>query len=391
MEDFNKELADYAKSATVFKPLSGAMASRFQSAVIIENGPKAVEGLHTPDVFTPAQEEENRQRVEEKKELDPKMAAVRLGMYGPLTREITPWQPARLLCKRFGVKEPEMEPDAADKSAPTAGSASESAAARQGSSDAEPRLAITDGSAEGECSGERRSGPHRRNLANVGLGDDDEQGRDTLTYQRPAMDVFKAIFASDDEDSDDEEDAKPEVKESTPGPVSAPTIPKVEGSIPGHPQSASPAPASYTPDAPSLAPESEIVDLATFKPMFVPRSERESRTDKAKDKDRDKKSKKKKHAKTLVSFDTEEEGLQVKPVASKREKHKDKDGEHKRKKRKEKKDEDDDDSMWIEKPTPEVVQHLDLKTGSVTPAEAPSDDSTPAGPPRGRKRAIDFM
>lgn len=390
MEDFNKELADYAKSATVFKPLSGAMASRFQSAVIIENGPKAVEGLHTPDVFTPAQEEENRQRVEEKKELEPKMAAVRLGMYGPLTREITPWQPARLLCKRFGVKEPEVEPDAADKSAPSAGSAGEAAAAA-GSSDAETRLAITDGSAEGEGSSQQRSGHHRRNLANVGLGDDEEQGRDTLTYQRPAMDVFKAIFASDDEDSEDEEDIKPEVKEPTPGPMSAPSISKVEGSIPGHLQSASPAPASYAPSAPSSAPESEIVDLATFKPMFVPRSERESRTDKAKDKDRDKKSKKKKHAKTLVSFDDEEEGLQVKPVAPKREKHKDKDGEHKRKKRKEKKDEDDDDSMWVEKPAPEVVQHLDIKTGSVTPAEAPSDDSTPAGPPRGRKRAIDFM
>jgi G patch domain-containing protein 1 len=27
-------------------------------------------------------------------------------MYGALTREIVPWQPSRLLCKRFGVKDP---------------------------------------------------------------------------------------------------------------------------------------------------------------------------------------------------------------------------------------------------------------------------------------------
>ena len=32
----------------MFKPLSGAMAGRFRSAVIIESGPKIVEGLHTP-------------------------------------------------------------------------------------------------------------------------------------------------------------------------------------------------------------------------------------------------------------------------------------------------------------------------------------------------------
>ena len=52
------------------------------------------------------------------------------------------------------------------------------------------------------AAGSRSRGP--RDLANVGLGEDETQGRDTLTYERPAMDVFKAIFASDDEDSDDD-------------------------------------------------------------------------------------------------------------------------------------------------------------------------------------------
>ena len=44
-----------------------------------------------------------------------------------------------------------------------------------------------------------------RDLENIGVGEDDTQGRDSLTYVRPSMDIFKAIFASDDEDSDDEE------------------------------------------------------------------------------------------------------------------------------------------------------------------------------------------
>ena len=44
-----------------------------------------------------------------------------------------------------------------------------------------------------------------RDLENIGLGEDDTQGRDSLTYGRPSVDIFKAIFTSDDEDSDDEE------------------------------------------------------------------------------------------------------------------------------------------------------------------------------------------
>jgi G patch domain-containing protein 1 len=57
----------------------------------------------------------------------------------------------------------------------------------------------------------QRNGPAR--LANIGLGEDENQGRDTLTYERPTMDVFKAIFASDDEDSDDDEAKKDENKD----------------------------------------------------------------------------------------------------------------------------------------------------------------------------------
>ena len=53
-------------------------------------------------------------------------------------------------------------------------------------------------------SGVAESGDVPRSLDNVGLGEDESQGRDTLTYVRPSMDIFKAIFANDDE-SDDEE------------------------------------------------------------------------------------------------------------------------------------------------------------------------------------------
>ena len=77
-------------------------------------------------------------------------------------------------------------------------------------------------------------------------------------------------------------------------------------------------------------------------------------------------------------------------------KHKDKDNERKKKKV-EKKADDDDDSMWVEKPAPEVVKSLPIAPLPTTDAATNVDVSErveggrEAGPPRGRKRAIDFM
>lgn len=381
-EEFNKELADYAKAATVFKPLSGAMASRFKSATILETGPKIIEGLHTPDLS--ALETEDQAAEEEEKEEDPRMAAVKLGMYGPLTREVTPWQPVGLLCKRFGVKDPEVKPNTAASA--TAGRGTGAPGAGDTGTMATP-LAITDGSATTSPADTfQADSKGRRNLANIGLGGDDEQGKDTLTYQRPAMDVFKAIFASDDEDSDaEDEDADVDQQAA-------------EASAPSslHPESAPPQPfvvgstqPSYEPNVHSSSVEEsdQKVDLATFKPTFVPRSDREARKDTEKGKGRDKKKKK---AAALVSFDDEDEGLRIN-VNSKKRKDKNKDGERKKKKRKERKDVGDDDSMWVEKPPPEVVHSmvLDDSTPSAPLPEASLEGV--AGPSRGRKRAVDFM
>ena len=95
----------------------------------------------------------------------------------------------------------------------------------------------------------------------------------------------------------------------------------------------------------------------------------------------------------LVSFDDEDDGLQLNLAKPKKEKRKDrekeKDGERKKKKRKETKAEkaDDDDSMWVEAPAPEIVQHFDGSN------EKPTDDvdGNASAMSRGRKRAVDFM
>ncbi|KAI0690482.1 hypothetical protein BC835DRAFT_1435011 [Cytidiella melzeri] len=375
--EFNKELADYAKAATVFKPLSGAMAGRFRSAVVVEMGPKVVEGLYTPDLSGRAQDDGERKEGEEKEENeDPRMGAVRLGMYGLLTREVGRWQPARLLCKRFGVKEPEMETESTEVAAGMEKDKhgegdvfSENAAAAP--------LAITSAAAEAEAVGESKPGV--RNLANVGLGEDERQGQDTLTYKRPAMDLFKAIFASDDEESEDEDVVVGAEAEGL-QPVQSPTRIHTEVT------------AVVVPSEDAKPRADDKVDLATFKPTFIPRSDR-----KDKDKDREKDKKKKKKPQTIVSFDDGDEeggglGLQLSVKAIKRkDREKVKDGERKKKKRKEAKNEEDDDSMWVEKPAPDAVRNIDL--AAVPPEPTTRDDALQgvAGPLRGRKRAVDFM
>lgn len=404
VEEFNKELEDYAKSATVFKPLSGAMAGRFRSAVVIESGLKVVEGLHQPVPAPEPSAAELEQAEREREDADPKMGAVRMGMYGPLTREVRPWQPARLLCKRFGVKDPEVDMTGeagaatADLAMPTAAAKEADAGSTAPESGVVSAGAITDGSEATSPSSGRRNGP--RDLANVGLGEDEDQGRDTLTYERPSMDIFKAIFASDDEGSDDEDD---EAQQGTNGAISTPSNGAVaKADVPSHLAVADTAPPTYQPEdkGSASAVVTERIDLASFKPTFVPRADRESRKEKTKDK-----KDKKKKSKALLTFDADEDGEDAnlgppvlsKPKAKRKDRDKEKDGEREKKKRKERKEAEDDDSMWVEAPPPEVVKSI--PTEAVAPASSrpvqdvdmrsPTQEETKST--RTRKRAVDFM
>lgn len=341
MDHFNKELEDYSKSAQIFKPVTGAMAGRFTSATVIDHGPKIIEGLHQPtEEEIAAKEEEERKKAEEN--LTPKQHAARMEMYGPMTRESKPWQPARLLCKRFGVKDPNPPPE--EDTRPPQPTEAPEAPAPDASFFPPP-----------SASGGGDSG--RKDPNNIGLGEDDSQGRDTLTYERPSMDVFKAIFASDDEDSDEEE-----VEEEEKGKGKAMDVdPPVEEVT--H--------VMTFPEGP--------VDANTFKPTFIPRDgkakEKDPGVEKEKAKSKEKK-KKKKDKKVLVSFAMEEEvgGDVAAPTAKK-----------KRKKDKGKKAEEDDDSMWVEK-APSAAVTLGGVAPTISDADAAVDTLS-----RGRKRAIDFM
>ena len=226
-EAYHKELSDYSKSAAIFKPVSGAMANRFTSAAVVETGPKAIEGLHQPThepepAPGPQQEEKEREKMVPRPNEEMQSAkanAARTGMYGMLTREIIPWQPSRLLCKRFGVKDPNPDittdtPMPGESSSNTGGN---SWKAEEALAEADLHTATGSTGTDLTSSVGRRA---ERDLENVGLGEDESQGRDTLTYVRPSMDIFKAIFASDDEDSDDqaEEDGGGQENAQAPAP-----------------------------------------------------------------------------------------------------------------------------------------------------------------------------
>jgi len=379
LEHFQLELEEYAQAATVFKPLSAAMAGRFTTAKAVEQGPAVIGGLHTPSHSSLLPETKGPETKIEEPE-NAKTHAVKHGMYGVLTRETSVWVPARLLCKRFGVKEPEILAQDEDR-APDPKSQNEWETEAD-FAEAELVAAGSGGASSSAVDTQSAGGgypPKRRDLNNIGLGEDEAQGADILTYQKPERSIFKAIFASDEEDSDDEDQGKGEGTDlqdtSAPGP--------------------SGTSAQHSKEDVQMDVDDGPVDLASFKPKFVPRAERAT-DDNPPLKKRKKDKEKRKGGKALVSFDVEEDG-EGSQMASR---SKDKDRE--RKKKRKAKDKDSrkdgdmkegrregagDDDMWVERAVPEVVQKMDI----VQSPELPKEKVEEAGRLSKRMRAEDFM
>ncbi|KAI6130192.1 hypothetical protein EV401DRAFT_618186 [Pisolithus croceorrhizus] len=366
-DSYAMEMNEYAKAAALFRPVTGAMAGRFTSAAVLDLGPKITEGLRKPTEEPSLLEHppEEPPKQEDLKEEDAKGHAARLGMYGPMTREIKSWQPARLLCKRFGVKDPnpDMQYDAGTSAPsfdPPSADDIASSAAPLGSTPA----------------GGQSNVDSKRDLANIGLGDDDGQGDDILTYERPAMDIFKAVFASDGENSDEEEDT--EVHET------------VDNSI--APQVLEPS-TSARAAAPAELPSGSLVtdiDMSSFRPTFMPRDPRVKTKTKEKEKEHsvtEKKNKKSKAAKggVLVSFELDEEGRESLSLSGLRHKS---DRDRDRPKKKKKREGEKEEATWVEKPPPDIVK--DLRSDPSLDSDA-MNSPYDVGPARGRKRAIDFM
>lgn len=349
-DEINAELEAFASSARIFKPLSFAMSNRFtsgSSSLAASDLKQAKPGLHIYDAEKAKAEMEKPKGVDEikmDKQLTPKEQAAMNGMYGKMTRETRQFYPVKLLCKRFGVADPHPEGKLSDSEAapgPSAPSVEglpipandaswESKFIYQAPTESSKPTSIPQSTQA--VTGERAP----TSIAEVGMAEDINQGRDTLTYTKPSIDIFKAIFASDDES--DEEDADDDEKQvEQPGKVAGPTQ------------------VYRDPFPPKKIEDEKPVDLTTFKPVFTLKKE-DNRAKDDKEKKKDKKSKKRK---IMLSFDIgegEEEDEPKQQVKDKKKRKRDEQDnerhgdEQRNVKHKNEKEENDFEGEWVEKP-----------------------------------------
>ncbi|PWN37868.1 DUF1604-domain-containing protein [Meira miltonrushii] len=236
IEEFERELREFSRSAAIFKPMNTMMASRFETALKSDqSSAKQMEpGLYTPANRLASSTEKAKTAVEDKESLIENMTSIqrnaKMGLFGPdTTRETKKWVPARLLCKRFNVPHPFPQEMANEDVASTGsenfdefGESKErrkedvtknvnarwEASKRQlqqlaanrnrenGSKEAASAAAHDDpGNSKeftpSEASGEKISD---FDLAKVGLGEMKDD-KDESSYVKPSIDLFKFIFA----------------------------------------------------------------------------------------------------------------------------------------------------------------------------------------------------
>ena len=104
-DEWAAELNEFAHAATIFKPMTGVMATRFTSS---KNTPPSSSPTSKGEGKDKAASENDPKTAPEakKKAADPAFEAAALSMFGPLTRSTAYFYPTRLLCKRFDVPVP---------------------------------------------------------------------------------------------------------------------------------------------------------------------------------------------------------------------------------------------------------------------------------------------
>ncbi|KAI8834772.1 hypothetical protein BJ741DRAFT_565312 [Chytriomyces cf. hyalinus JEL632] len=233
------ELLEFSKSAHMYKPLSSMMASRFTSSGT---------GLDAQADSAPIER-----------------------VYGAQTRKLLEFRPHKLLCKRFNIANPYPEVKAKP---------GEPAVAAKGFSEADMQKQVLNKDTMNELL-TMVVGPVGQGAGGVGVegGNDEEQAgglekeaafvEEKIEVERPAMDIFKAIFANSDSESSDESDddkstqkvAPVSVNRAAPLPVKAeqPVQAPILKNLPIAPPSRSPA--SKLPDVP-------------FRPVFSRKKDR---------------------------------------------------------------------------------------------------------------------
>ncbi|KAK4519814.1 uncharacterized protein ATC70_010056 [Mucor velutinosus] len=296
-----KELDEFAKAARIFRPISAMMSGRFTSASQTSKNIEVVNfegGLKTEEQYRKEKEQHIKEQPKpERKQLSQEAEAAAMKMFGSLTRTVKPFYPNRLVCKRFNVKDPHPNHDhTADKAAgrtqggnkdalskesmdsilnerlplqQTFTSVSEmTASLAQPDDDPMMKAVVPKPSQRKEDSTAPTTG-----IDTAKTKDADEDEGPPLDYERPSMDIFKAIF--DDSDSEEEEGQdgqtaeETETRENT-AVVSSTTALDQDDFI-GPPMPPRPA----TADIPlTTASTSSSPNVEPFRPMFKRASER---------------------------------------------------------------------------------------------------------------------
>ncbi|EWC46834.1 hypothetical protein DRE_03846 [Drechslerella stenobrocha 248] len=206
LEDWARELGEFAHAARIFKPVTGLMANRFTSSTSLASqlpttgGSKMLEGAAAAELETLI----SRPAV---KAEDPAVTAAKMGMYGAMTRSTIRFYPTRLLCKRFNVAPPVHVETVADDDGEGASRDVELVGRRE-----MDRLML-EANTNSEWK-ESRSGGKREERADEG---EDSMGVDeggqaekvdvhvnpALEAERAGAEVFKAIFGDDSEEEED--------------------------------------------------------------------------------------------------------------------------------------------------------------------------------------------
>lgn len=206
-DEWQRELHEFVHAATIFKPMTGVMASRFTSS---SSGPQTS--------ANPASEDNEDQILSTPPATfkDPAEEAAAMGMFGPMTRSSTYFYPSRLLCKRFNVPVPthvhsESEGTSASKRASDATSTAQTSSnlglgfgspfqssgfqTTESKKDLVTAEDITGLIAGAGLSQQIVNAPRLEPAQTI-----DPERNEALESARPGEEVFKAIFGSDSED-----------------------------------------------------------------------------------------------------------------------------------------------------------------------------------------------
>ncbi|GAA5858282.1 hypothetical protein JCM8547_004633 [Rhodosporidiobolus lusitaniae] len=470
VEELNRELNEYAQAARVFKPVGGMLGSRFQSSTTGSfDAPKIEPGLYQPPPKSASSSASNPLLAQygdasstpsaplkpPEPELTPAQQAARAGNFGPgTTRTTSVFRPAKLLCKRFGVRDPyESAPgedpmEAGGKWAEATstgwgtGNATEAGGGRtreavgenaleemrnsagfkrfQAAAEAEENVRddevakgvfVTPDFKPGGEGGAKKKRV-KPTLETVGLGDNEEQGMEIVEEKKAPADIFAAIFADsddDDDEEDEEEDEERVVEPSQPVVVGEAATVLAVDKIPPSAATAFPA----LPEEPAVS--LSLDTLPSYRPSFVSRtanttapSTSTSSTKKEKEKKSSSSSKKsKKRSAGALSFDVDNGGAAEEGGENEREKERSaakKKARREKEKEREKRSREDDGSSRGEKrrkdKQPKVTEEED-EWAEAAPQVHPSilaslqgggekKEVPLAGEKQGRMRAVDL-